>query len=353
MQKKTYCLIDANNLCHRAKHVIRDWDDMEVVVGQVLTIVFQSLRKSYDKFKASHCIVCFDSYSWRKDYYPEYKANRNKIERSPKDIEAHEIIIRVLNDLHDFFSRYTNVTVLEHYGIEADDFIARWVEVHDDPAFSHIIISADSDFKQLVAPNVELYNPIQSTLYRNDGILFQDGKRPKRGEPLVSLYGDMWKIRLKRQKISRTVGENIITEYADLPEVFDPQWELFFKCIRGDSSDNIKPAFPRIREDKLREAFADRGGEKWNNVINGFFRVGEENRAVRPLYERNRMLIDLKMQPDDIKEKIDLAIIDALQKDRKQLVQAYFIKFCNKYRLPNLTKQANTFMGILASPYDI
>lgn len=355
-----FVLIDVNNLVHRAKHVVRNYEDFDDCVGQTLTIVFQSLRKSYEKFEATHCVACFDSYSWRKRHYPEYKANRNKVDQSPKDAEEHEIIIRVLRDLHDFLERFTNVTVLEAPAIEADDFIARWVSVHDDEAFSHIIISADGDFKQLVASNVELYNPINNTLFTTSGVYFQDGKRPRRGELTIDRFGETWKVRMKKVKVKReitrtepdgTVKKEVHDEYMERPEVFDPAWELFLKCIRGDSSDNIKPSFPRAREDKLREAYADRGGIKWNNLINGFFKVGDENRAVRPLYDRNRMLIDLKAQPDEVKAQIDGAIYDAMQKERKQMVQAYFIKFCNRYRLPNLVKQAESITGILASPY--
>jgi 5'-3' exonuclease len=357
-----YCLVDVGNLVHRAKHVIRDYEDFDDCVGMTLTIVFQSMRKVYEKFNATHCVACFDSYSWRKAHYPEYKANRNRGEQTPEEAEHHDIIIRVLQDLQDFLTRFTNVTVLEGRGIEADDFIARWVQIHDDPIFSHVIISADGDFKQLVGDNVELYNPISNTLYRKSGVYFQDGKRPKRGEPLVQLYHDTWKVRMRRNKVKKDIEIELndgrreiktIEEVVEGPEIFDAEWELFLKCIRGDSSDNIKAAFPRIHETVLRQAFADKGGEKWNNVINGFFKLGDENKPVRPLYDRNRMLIDLKAQPEEIKEKIDDSIYEAMQKDRKQLVQAYFIKFCNKYRLVNLSRQADSITGILASPYNV
>lgn len=345
----TMAIVDVSNICHRALHVIRNFETFDDRLGQTITIVFQSLRKVYERFGAKHCVMCFDSSSWRKDVYPEYKANRNRQERTEEDQQQHEIVVRVLKDLHYFFTNFTNVTVLESRGIEADDFIARWTEVHDDPVFKHIIISADSDFKQLVRGNVELYNPISNTLYANGRILFQDGKRPKRDEPTQYAYGETWKIKTKQVKQKALDGQ---IDYVTEPELFDPDWALFLKVMRGDSSDNIKAAFPRVREERLRKAFANRGGEEWNNLINDSFTVGDDTRKVRPLYERNKSLIDLKAQPDEIKERIDQAMAEAMVKPKKMMVQVYFLKFCNGYRLPNLAKQADAITGILASPYD-
>ena len=32
----------------------------------------------------------------------------------------------------------------------------------------------------------------------------------------------------------------------------DPEWLLFEKCIRGDSSDNVFTAFPKVRKTKIK-----------------------------------------------------------------------------------------------------
>ena len=55
----------------------------------------------------------------------------------------------------------------------------------------------------------------------------------------------------------------------------DPQWLLFEKCMRGDSSDNVFSAFPGVRtkgtKNKvgLQEAYADKDkkGYNWNNMM--------------------------------------------------------------------------------------
>lgn len=337
MAKLKFCIVDVNNLVHRSKHVVRHYNSFDDCVGLTLTIVFNSLKKSYEKFGAGHCVACFDSYSWRKEVYSEYKAARADKDFSPKKQEESEIIKRVLVDLKKFLEEYTNVTVLEAPSIEADDFIARWVQLHDDPIFEHTIISADGDFKQLVRKGVELYNPIHNVLYTVDGVFYQDGRKPRKNQRTVRRHGEDWKIKLDKKN-----GK---------PEKFDPEWELFYKCIRGDSSDSIKPAYPRVRETRMRKAFEDRGGLEWNNFINSTWGSGTKKQNVRERYELNKTLIDLTAQPEEVKHKIDKAISEAMDKEKKQLVGAYFGKFCSKYRLNKLMSQSSSITQILSAPY--
>lgn len=332
-----HAVIDISNQVHRAKHVVKTYDSFDECVGLILSNVFMSIRKAHEKFKANHCVVCFDSYSWRRDIYPEYKANRRDEEPTEQKIEEHKIIKEVIANLKDFFDNYTNVTVLCGYGMEADDFIARWVQLHDDPMFQHVIISSDSDLKQLVSSNVELFDPIQNTLYTSYGVFVQDGKRVHKTDGVIELYDEVWKI-----KVNKKTGE---------PEVLEPQWNLFMKCIRGDSGDNITTAYPRVLEKKLRQAYENKGGYEWNNIINAEWGPEENRQSVKERYERNRKLIDLTMQPVEIKNEMDRIIGEAIEPKNKILIGAYFAKYCQRYRLNRLQTQANIITQILANPY--
>jgi len=330
-----FCIIDASNLVHRAKHVISKYDSFDECVGLTLTIVFNSMKKSYEKFGAEHCVACFDSSSWRKEIYPEYKGDRVAKEKSPIKKEEDEIIWQVLSDLRKFLDEFTNVTVLHERDIEADDFIARWTQLHDDESFEHIIISGDGDFKQLVRPGVELYDPIRNFLYTADGIFYQDGKKPRKEQPVAQKHGETWKVKL--------------TKDGD-PETFEPEWELFQLCIRGKKN-NLRTAYPRVRTNKMREAYDDRGGPKWNDFINTIWGPEDNRQRVRDRYEENRLLIDLRRQPDEIKFVMDETINASLEKDAKTMVGAYFARFCGKYKLRKLVDQASAITQLLSAPY--
>ena len=102
-------------------------------------------------------------------------------------------------------------------------------------------------------------------------------------------------------------GKRVLDTKTKEPKAIpDPQWLLFEKCIRGDSSDNVFSAYPKVRKNKLEEAFKDRQnkGFAWNNLMlqRWVDHNGEEHRVLED-YERNRRLIDLTQQPDDIKSK--------------------------------------------------
>ncbi len=331
-----FAIIDANNLVHRSKHVVKDYGDFDAAVGLVLTIVFNSMKKSFEKFGCEHAVVCFDAYSWRKDVYPEYKGDRDR-----KDDKKYQIIVKVLKDFQEFLKDCTNVTVLEKHGIEADDFIARWTQTHNDPGFQHVIISADGDFKQLVREGVDLYDPIRYHLYTIDGIFFQDGKKIAKGTETVTKYDQEWKVKMVKD--------------SDPPvaETFEPEWEIFKLCVRGKKN-NMLPAWPNVRETKMREAFEDRGGVKWNNFINNFWKAPDgESMSVRERYEMNLLLTDLRRQPDDIIEKIDDTIHKALDRDLKKMVGAHFVKFCGRYGLVRLAQSPYAIVALLAAPYDV
>lgn len=330
-----YAIIDVNNLVHRAKHTVSHYDTFDECVSMTLDRLFGSLRKVYEKFGAEHCVACFDQRSWRKDVFPDYKGDRNQDE-SPIKLEEREIIKQVLISLEKFLVEHTNVTVLSRKGIEADDFVARWVQLHVDPEFTHIIVSADKDFMQLIRDGVELFNPIQQILYTTDGIFFQDGKKKANHQTEVQRHGERWKIKCDKK--------------TEEPEIVEPEWSVFEKCIRGRKN-NLPTAYPRVYETKMRIAFNDKGGPKWNAFINTIWGDEKNRQSVRKRYDFNRRLFDLKRQPPEIIADMDESINEALDTKPKQMVGAWFAKFCGKYRLVKLSSQASSITALLASKY--
>jgi hypothetical protein len=121
--------------------------------------------------------------------------------------------------------------------------------------------------------------------------------------------------------------------------------------MRGDVSDNIKSAYPRVPEAKLREAYADRGGAKWNNLINATWgKLGETN-SVRDVYEMNLKLIDLSAQPEPIVTAMDAKIDEMISKPISQMVELNFERFCSEYGVSALFDAKADLVPLLSSPY--
>jgi hypothetical protein len=303
----TYILVDTANTFFRARHVIRG--DADIKLGMALHITFNSIKKAWQDFNGSHVVFCLEGRSWRKDVYKPYKANRaeTRAAMTVKEAEEDKLFWETFDTFKDFVINKTNSTVLQNSVLEADDLIAGWIAAH--PNDDHVIISTDSDFHQLIAPNVKQYNGVLETLTTYEGIFDKKGKivkDTKTGAP------------------------------KDIP---NPEWILFEKCMRGDSSDNVFSAYPKVRKTKLEEAFKDRNnkGFAWNNMMlqRWVDHNGDEHRVLDD-YERNRTLIDLKAQPDNIKSVIQETInTNAVAKNIDQ-VGIRLLKFCQLYDMKRM-----------------
>ena len=117
----------------------------------------------------------------------------------------------------------------------------------------------------------------------------------------------------------------------------DPEWLLFEKCMRGDSSDNVFSAYPKVRTNKLKEAFEDRKnqGFVWNNLmLSRWVDHNGNERVVKDEYAINEQLIDLTKQPDEVKINIAGTIADAVDKNKSiNNVGIHLLKFCSKHDL--------------------
>jgi hypothetical protein len=303
-----YILVDTANTFFRARHVINGSADIKL--GMAFHITLNGIKKAWTDFNGDHVVFCLEGRSWRKDYYEPYKRNRAEARAAHNEREAEEekIFWEAFDEFKNFVSEKTNCTVLQHPQLEADDLIAGFIQSHPDD--NHIIISTDSDFVQLIAPNVKQYNGVMETTITHEGVLDKKGKRV----------------------VDKKTGAA-----KDVP---NPEWLLFEKCMRGDPTDNVFSAFPKVRKNKLQEAFEDRAkkGFAWNNLMlqRWVDHNGVEHRVLDD-YERNRRLIDLAHQPDNIKELINTTIKDNSKPKNISQVGIRLLKFCNLYDLKKIS----------------
>ena len=321
----TYILVDTMNLFMRAKHV-GGGKDIDMRVGMAMHIMFNSVKKAWNDFGGDHVVFCLEGRSWRKDFYPAYKANRKvtAAKRTPREIEDDEIFFESYNHMVEFLNDKTNCSVIRQGNAEADDLIATWIQSH--PNDQHVIVSTDSDFYQLMATNVKQYNGVTEQTITIEGVF------DKKGNPVID----------------KKTGE---------PKVLgDPEYVLFEKCVRGDTADNIFAAYPGARKKGSRnkvgitEAFEDRhrGGFNYNNfMLQSWVDHDEVEHRVLDDYRRNRTLIDLTAQPDDIKQECRNTISEAVNKPHINNVGIHFMKFAGKHNLVRLTEQASEIGAIL------
>lgn len=327
----SYILVDTANTFFRARHVIRG--DADIKIGMAFHITLNSIRKAWKDFGGKHVVFCLEGRSWRKDYYAPYKRNRSDARAALTATEQEEdkLFWEAFDTFKEFITDKTNCTVLQHSQLEADDLIAGWIQSH--PNDSHVIISTDTDFEQLIAPNVKQYNGVSETIITHEGYFDEKGKR------------------IKDKKTN---------EEKAAP---NPEWLLFEKCMRGDTSDNVFSAYPGVRTKGtskkvgLTEAFEDRKakGFAWNNLMLQRWtdHEGKEHRVLED-YNRNRQLIDLTQQPEDIRSIINKTINTSItaNKDISQ-VGIRLMKFCNLFDLKKIADQAQSYAEPLNARYTL
>ena len=323
----TYILVDTANTFFRARHVVQG--SSEIKLGMAFHITFNSIKKAWNDFEGKHVVFCLEGRSWRKDFYQPYKRNRQETRSAMtvKEQEEDKLFWEAFDEFKNFIAEKTNCTVLQHPQLEADDLIAGFIQAH--PNEKHVIISTDSDFHQLLAPNVTQFNGVAEETHTLEGVFDKKGK-------LV---------------VDKKTGE---------PKKVNPQWLLFEKCMRGDTSDNVFSAYPGVRvkgsKNKvgLTEAFEDRNskGYAWNNLMlqRWVDHNGQEHRVLDD-YIRNQVLIDLTAQPAEIKELIRKTIdADCVPKDITQ-VGIRMLKFCNTWDMKKIADNIQSYAEPFQAKY--
>ena len=121
----------------------------ESLVKHIILNNLRLYRKKYSEGKYGKIVICCDSPSWRRDVYPEYKANRvTGREKDKHDWSAiFDLIDSTLNDIRNNFP----YAVIKIDKAEADDIIGALTIHKACPLIGEdvVIISADKDFIQL------------------------------------------------------------------------------------------------------------------------------------------------------------------------------------------------------------
>ena len=254
--------------------------DENMVRHMILNSIRMYRKEHHNEY--GEVVLTWDSkHSWRRDYFPEYKASRRK-GREESDLDW-EDIFGTLNKIRNEIKQNFPYKYLEVFGAEADDIIGFLCEENKNEKI--MIISGDKDFIQLQKyPNVTQWSPIT--------------KKQVNG--------------------------------------FDPTIYLKEHILKGDTSDGV----PNILSpdntfvDGLRQRPLSRkkiqswllgGGSDWND-------------EVKRNFQRNSTLIDLSRTPEELKNQIRLEYNNAPHGDRSKLLNYFMI-----YKLRELTDNIGDF----------
>ena len=148
--------------------IVQKLNDENMIRHMILNSIRMYNKRYRDEY--GQMVICADGMNtWRKDFYPYYKAHRKKgRDESSQDWTE---IFRILHLVRDEIKANLPYKVLHMEGVEADDIIGSLVmhtqEFGDDEPV--MIVSSDKDFIQLQKyKNVKQFSPIQKKLVTDD-----------------------------------------------------------------------------------------------------------------------------------------------------------------------------------------
>lgn len=310
-----YLVFDISNLLYRTFFVQREESDV-TIAGLATHTALVMLNKYYKQHKPDKVVMAFDRQSWRKDYTASeqciskkpYKGTRRK-DMSPAQQIKYAKFLDHMREFEAMIAEHTTIIALAEEFLEADDLIAGFCQQKKDDD-EIVIISSDSDLLQFLRyPGVRIISPA-------------------------------------------TDKDQSLADFDD-----DPLYYLFTKCLRGDSTDNVQSAYPRVRQDRIKKAYKDSFErvqlmkETWDTlektVVDGETIMSKVTFQVEKLFAENELLIDLEKQPPDIRELIQASVAASLAKKR-QFSMFFILKFIGKYKLVKIKESIDQYIPMLS-----
>jgi len=258
--------------------IVQKLNDEQMIRHMILNSIRMYNKRYRDEY--GQMVICADGMNtWRKDYFPYYKANRKK-GREESDQDWNEIF-RILHLVKEEIKENLPYKVIHMDGVEADDIIASLVMEtqefgKDEPV---MIVSSDKDFIQLQKyKNVKQFSPIQKKMVTDD----------------------------------------------------NPRTYAFNHIMRGDSGDgvpNVLSADDTFVSEKSQTPLRQ-------NRINEWLENSDNLRDVMPEeiyrnYQRNKKLIDLTEIPEDIQTTIINTFMEQKVPMKMKVLNYLIKKRCN------------------------
>lgn len=201
--------------------------------GMLRHMMINSLRMYRSKFKDQYgeLVLAIDAgNNWRRNYYPQYKANRKK-SRKESDFDWNEAF-RILDLVQTEIRQNFPYKVIKIDECEADDVIGTIVaNTQEFGQYEDVmIISSDHDFKQLQKyPNVKQFSPLLKKPVVEDNprsnliekILTGDAGD---GVPNVLSHDDVFVNGERQTPLSRKKKDAIVEDLAEGELLYAASW---------------------------------------------------------------------------------------------------------------------------------
>jgi len=228
----------------------------ENLVKHIILNNLRVYRNKYPESKHGKMVIACDSYSWRKDVFPEYKAARKANRATDKHDwpMIFDLIEDTLNDLRENFP----YAVIKIDSAEADDIIgALTVHKADFGGEDVVIISADKDFIQLQQyGHVEQWSPMFNKMIKEDNprrYLFEHLLKGDSGDgvPNANSHDDVFTTGSRQTPMTQKAIDKYWDNRDDLEMIMKPN--VFRNFMRNVQMIDLTNTPDGIREEAINK----------------------------------------------------------------------------------------------------
>jgi DNA polymerase-1 len=180
--KNTIYLIDGSGYIYRAFHAVRHLSTSQGLPTNATFGFTNMLLKLLSDQNPEYIAMALDAKgpTFRHEMYDAYKANRPPM---PEDLVAQiPYIKQVIEGM--------NIPSLEVPGYEADDIIGSITRVATEKGFRVIMVTGDKDFRQLVSPEVSIWDPMRDRTIDYESLRENFDLEPSQWVDVMALAGD-------------------------------------------------------------------------------------------------------------------------------------------------------------------
>ncbi|MGB5812996.1 MAG: DNA polymerase I [Polyangiales bacterium] len=217
-------VIDISSYVFRAYHALPPLSNSKGEPTHAVAGVAGMLLKLLRERDPKGVIVAMDSRdgSFRKDLYPEYKANRPP---APPDLRQQMIRVREIVEAWGMHP-------IEASGYEADDIIATLVSRAREKGLRVVIVSADKDLLQLVGPDVVMYDTMRDKVFGPAETREKFGVEPAQVRDLLSLMGDSSDNVPGVPSVGQKTASKLLQEWGSFEGIYEHVEEITRKSLK-------------------------------------------------------------------------------------------------------------------------
>jgi len=228
LEQDTVYLVDGSSYIYRAYHAIRHLSNSKGFPTNAIFGFCNMILKLMEEKSPHYIAIAFDPKgpTFRHELYRDYKANRPPM---PEDLASQIPLIKSIVE-------GLNVLMIEISGYEADDVLGSLAKRVEAGGLKTVIVTGDKDFRQLVSPQISLWDTMRDKLTEYRQFVEDYGLEPPRIIDVMGLSGDSSDNIPGVPGVGEKTALKLVKQFGSLEKVFEHLDEIKGKKLKENLS---------------------------------------------------------------------------------------------------------------------